>query len=249
MNAFKVWLRNYTAWKKNLLTSIVGDAVDPIIYFLGFGYGFRSLIGTINGVDYVSFIVPGIVMSSVMTGTSYECTFGSFTRISARKTYRSLLISPIMVEDLVIGELLWGITKGIMAAGFMLLFTGIFGYFTVHFVLLNLFNLILTSFVFASTSLFFTSISRSYDFFSYYFTAFISPMFVLSGVFFPTHSLPSWAIFLARLFPLTYSVEISRALYHLNFSWVIFLDFLFLLIWGSFFFVLALRFMKKKLIS
>jgi len=249
MKPFKVWLRNFTVWKKNFLTSLVGDAIDPLIYFLGFGYGFRALIGNVDGVDYVAFIVPGIIMSSAMTGTSYECTFGSFTRIAGRKTYRSLLIAPIMIEDFVIGEVLWGMTKGLLSAIVMMLFTIIFGYFPGWFIIFNILNILLTTFTFASTSLFFASISRSYDFFSYYFTAFISPMFILSGIFFPISSFPSWASFIARIFPLTYSVHLSRGIYTKTFSFFMIIDILFLLIWGSFFFYLSMKFMKKRLIN
>lgn len=249
MKVFKVWLRNFTAWKRNFLTSLVGDAIDPIIYFLGFGYGFRALIGNINGMDYVAFIVPGIIMSSAMTGTSYECTFGSFTRIAGRKTYRALLIAPIMIEDFVLGEVLWGMTKGFLSAIIMMLFTIIFGYFPGWFVFLNLLNILLTAFTFAATSLFFTSISRSYDFFSYYFTAFISPMFILSGIFFPITSFPSWASVIARFFPLTYSVDLSRQIYENAFSAIIILDILFLLLWGVFFLSFSVKFMKKRLIT
>ncbi len=249
MKPFKVWLRNFIAWKKNFLTSLVGDVIDPIIYFLGFGYGFRALVGNVNGVDYVAFIVPGIIMSSAMTGTSYECTFGSFTRIGGRKTYRALLIAPIMIEDFVIGEVLWGMTKGFISAIIMLIFTTIFGYFPGWVIILNILNIIITTFVFASTSMFFTSISRSYDFFSYYFTAFISPMFILSGIFFPLSSFPEWASFISRIFPLTYSVHLAREIYNGTFSPLLIVDVLFLLLWGSFFFYLSIKFMKKRLIT
>jgi lipooligosaccharide transport system permease protein len=249
MKPFKVWLRNFVAWKRNFLTSLVGDAVDPLIYFLGFGYGFKALIGNVNGMDYVAFIVPGIIMSSAMTGTSYECTFGSFTRIAGKKTYRALLIAPIMIEDLVIGEILWGMTKGFLAALIMMLFTMIFGYFPGWCIIFNILNILLTTFTFASTSLFFTTISRSYDFFSYYFTAFISPMFILSGIFFPINSLPSWTAFISRVFPLTYSVHLAREIYSKNLTPSLILDVFFLLIWGLIFFYLSMKFMKKRLIT
>lgn len=235
---FKTWLRNYLSWKKSVIASLVGDAIEPLIYFLGFGYGFRALIGNINGIDYISFLTPGVIMSSAMTGASYECTFGSFTRFFTRRNYDSIFITPVKVEEVVIGDILWGTAKGLLASIFTFTLAFILGYVR-GFDILILLNATLTAFLFSSSSLLFTSFSNSYTSFSYYFTVFISPMFVLSGVFFPVETFPRWAYYVSRLLPLTYSVEISRSIHRGEISPKLIIDVLILIslstlfVWGS----------------
>ena len=63
-----------------------------------------------------------------------------------------------------------------------------------------------------------TSIARSYDHFTYYFTLFISPMFLFSGTFFPLDNLPDWAKTVAFFLPLTYPVRVARHLFAGQFS-------------------------------
>lgn len=209
---FKVWLRNFLSWEKTFLANLLGDAIDPLIYFLGFGYGFRALVGNVNGVDYISFLAPGVIVSSAMTASSYECTFGSFTRFFTRKNYEPILTTPVKVYQLVLGDILWGTAKGLLASLFTFLIVFVLGYAKTSDILLIL-NAVLTAFTFSSSSLLFTSFSKSYNSFSYYFTVFISPMFVLSGVFFPVDILPEWAQYVSKLLPLTHCVEISRSIH------------------------------------
>ena len=72
--------------------------------------------------------------------------------------------------------------------------------------------------LFAEMAIFVASISPSYDFFNYYFTLVVTPMFLFSGIFFPLSQLPNWAQTLAWFSPLTHATELSRALFHGSFS-------------------------------
>jgi lipooligosaccharide transport system permease protein len=74
------------------------------------------------------------------------------------------------------------------------------------------FVVLLTGFVFASMGMLFTSFTRSWDFFSYYFTLFIAPLYFLSGIFFPLSTLPQWVTTIAWFNPLYHSVELTRGL-------------------------------------
>ena len=68
-------------------------------------------MGEINGVPYIKFIAPGIIASSAMFAATYECTYGTYVRMTFQKTFDAILATPVNINDLIAGELIWGATK------------------------------------------------------------------------------------------------------------------------------------------
>jgi len=101
----------------------------------------------------------------------------------------------------------------------------------------------------SSLAMFFTSKAPSYDFFSYYFTLVIAPMFLFSGIFFPLETFPLWIRALAWFTPLTHFVNISRELVLGGAAWTMIVDLLWLMVFTLALLTLAIRGVRKRVIS
>jgi lipooligosaccharide transport system permease protein len=182
------------------------------LYLLGLGFGLGTLVGTVGGIRYVEFVAPGMVMSSAMFAAAYECTYGAYVRMIHQKTYEAILATPLSLEDIVAGEILWGASKGIFNGTVMLAVVSLFGLAPSPWTVMVPLVIALLAWLFAGLSLVVAALARSFEFFNYYLTLVVTPMFLFCGVFFPLESLPAWAGGLARFLPLTYAVEATRAL-------------------------------------
>jgi lipooligosaccharide transport system permease protein len=207
-----VWLRNATVWRRNWKTSLVGSVGEPLLYFLGLGIGLGTLIPSVGGLPYLHYVAPGLIFSSVMYSTTIESTYSTFTKMEHQKVYASMILSPLTFSDIVLGEILWAMTKGLISGGTILLLSLAAGIGTVWPGLLCIPLILLAGLVFSSLGLIVTSFARSYDSFNYYFTLFIAPMFFFSGIFFPVERLGPVVEKLSLLFPLTHFVRLARAL-------------------------------------
>ncbi|HMK45273.1 MAG TPA: ABC transporter permease [Methanocella sp.] len=214
-----IWNRNYEVFKKFLVTSILPYFAEPLLFIMALGYGLGLFVGEIGGMSYAQFLAPGILSSSAMFAASYECTYSTFVRMNFQKTFDAILSTPVMVEDIVFGEMLWGATKSLISGACIFAVIFLLGLARPESALIILPTILLLGLMFASLSMLFTSIVPTIDSFNYYFTLMVSPMFLLSGVFFPTDSLPGLVRQLAWLLPLTHAVNIIRPAATGHYSW------------------------------
>ncbi len=211
--AVRVWERNLAVFRKYSLPSLVGPSTgEPLLYLLGLGFGLGTLVGMVGGQRYVEFVAPGMVMSSAMFAAAYECTYGAYVRMIHQKTYEAIITTPLSLEDVVAGDILWGASKATFNGTVMLLVVVLFGLARSPWTLAVPVVIALLALLFASLSLVVAALAKSFEFFNYYLTLVVTPMFLFCGVFFPLESLPPWAQALAKFLPLTYAVRATRAL-------------------------------------
>ncbi len=215
---FKVWRRDLVVWQKYLTVSLVANFGEPLLYLFAMGYGLGRFLQKFDGMSYPEFIAPAILVISVMNGASFETTFSSYTRMAVQKTFQGIAATPVTMDEVIGGEILWAATKSLITSSVIFLVLWVFQLIHSPWVLLMPFLMLAVGLLFASLGMLVTSFARSYDFFSYYFTLFISPMFVFSGTFFPLDPLPDWAQHLAHALPLTYAVKVARNLFAGNFT-------------------------------
>lgn len=80
--AFRVWQRHFTVYTKLYKSSFALNFVEPVLYLAALGLGLGAFVKEINGVPYINFIAPGIIASSAMFAASYECTYGTYVRMT-----------------------------------------------------------------------------------------------------------------------------------------------------------------------
>ena len=185
---------------------------EPFLYLLGLGFGLGRFIGEMDGIDYFAFLASGLVASSAMTSASYEGIYSAYTRMVPQKTYDGMLATPLEVDDIVAGEMLWCATKGCISGSSILLVAALLGAVTSAQALLCIPLLLLIGLAFAGPALAMSAIAPSYDFFSYYITLVITPMFILCGVFYPIGSLPDALQHAVQALPLTHAIALARPL-------------------------------------
>ncbi len=175
-----------------------------------------------------------------------------------QKTFDAIVATPVSVEEVVAGELLWGATRAMINATIVLVVIAVFGLITSPLFLLVPLIAFFGGLMFASMAMCFTAIAPNIDFFNYPTFLFLTPMFFLSGTFFPLTSLPSAAQGVAvTLLPLTHVVNVTRGIITghvepiLNFSpeALLPLSVVWLVVVTLFFFVLCINLMKKRLTS
>ena len=207
-----VWSRNYRVWRKLAAPSLLGNLADPMIYLLGLGYGLGALVETVDGVPYVHFLAAGMVCFSCMNTASFETLYSAFSRMHVQRTWEGLMNAPLALDDIVLAEMIWAASKATLSGCAILLVVALFG-FTHSALAVGVVPLIfLIGLCFSAMGLVVTALAPNYDFFMYYFTLFITPMALLSGVFFPLDQLPASLQAAAQLLPLSHAVALARPL-------------------------------------
>ena len=207
-----VWRRNLLVWRKLAVASVLGNLADPLIYVLGLGYGLGSFLPQVEGVSYVAFLAAGIVCSSTMNTASFEAMYSAFSRMHVQKTWDAIMNAPLELDDVVLAELVWAASKSVLSGLAILAVIWALGLSRSPLSLAVIALLPLIGLTFAALGLAITAMARSYDFFMYYFTLGITPMIMLSGVFFPLERLPAVFQTIAAFLPLSHAVALARPL-------------------------------------
>ena len=207
-----VWRRNLLVWRKLAIPSMLGNLADPMIFLFGLGYGLGAMMPAVQGVPYITFLAGGMVVSSTMYAATFESMYSAFSRMHQQKTWEGILNAPILLEDVVLGELVWATTKATLSGVSILVVVTALGIASPALALGVLPVIVLTGLAFGAVGLAMNALAPSYDFFMYYFTLVITPMSLLSGVFFPTDQLPAALQGVAALLPLYHAVALARPL-------------------------------------
>jgi lipooligosaccharide transport system permease protein len=253
---WKVWHRNFDVFTKTIKVNFLPSLLEPILYLLAFGFGLGGFIPSIQGQSYIAFIAPALVAISIMNGSFFECTFASFVRMYFQKTFDAIVATPVSVEEVVAGELLWGATRATFNTTIVLAVVAAFGLISSPLFLLVIPLAFFGGLMFASMAMCFTSIAPNIDFFNFPSFLFLTPMFFLCGTFFPLTSLPTAAQGIAMaVLPLTHIVNLTRGLVSghlestlgLNPTALIAVSFTWIIGVTVFFFIMSINLMKKRL--
>ncbi len=212
-----VFRRNLLVWRKLMLPSLVGNIAEPLITLVAFGYGLGALVGQVQMqgavLPYIVFLASGSICMSAMNAASFEALYSAFSRMHVQRTWDGIMNAPVQLDDVVMAEMLWAAFKSLFTTTVILLVMLALGISHSPWLLLALPLLALVGMVFASIALVFNALAKGYDFFTYYFTLFLTPTMFLSGVFFPREQLPGFMQAFAQWLPLTAAVELIRPLF------------------------------------
>ena len=203
--------RQYLVWRKVIWSSVTTNIANPILFLFAFGFGLGAVVDRMAGLSYLAFVVPGMMAYSAMFAASFETTVGSFARFDFQKTWDATLatgdLARAAARRSVLGDLqgddLGGVRPGRgCALGRVASFGG---------ALLSLPVILLGGFAFATCGLAATA-AKSWEFFSYFFTFWVTPMFIFSGVFFGVDRFPDYIEPIAWILPMTHLIEVVRPL-------------------------------------
>ena len=203
-----IYLREMLILRRKIIKTLMASAVSPALFLLAFGYGVGRG-AQVGGVDYLAFLLPGL-----LTMSSMNQSYGIATEINISrfyfKVFEEYLLAPIQRWEIILGETCYGITKGlipVLIIGLYSLLTGV----SLNFSLLFLIALVLHLAIFALLGFIAAMIVKSHSDQATINAFLITPMMFLSGTFFPVEQMPLAIKAVASIFPLTYSTQLIRA--------------------------------------
>ncbi len=212
-----VFLRNLLVWKKLAIPSLVGNIAEPLMWLVAFGYGMGALVGQVQvggtKVPYILFLASGSICMSAMNAASFEALYSAFSRMHVQKTWDGIMNAPISLDNVVMAEMMWAAFKAMFTVTAILGVMLALGISHASKLLVAWPVLLGAGITFSCIALIFNALAKGYDFFTYYFTLFLTPMMFLSGVFFPREQLPYAVRAVSDWLPLTNAVEIVRPLF------------------------------------
>jgi lipooligosaccharide transport system permease protein len=229
-HALSVWRRNATMYRQTWTWNILPNFFEPVLYLVALGIGVGAYISEMGGLSYLEFLAPGLVCVSAMNGASFEVTYNIFVRMNFEKAYDSMLTTPLEPDDVLAGEILWALTRSTIYGGIFFVVIVAFGLAPLPSSLLVVPLIPLAGLLFASIGIAFTLRIPTIDLFSFYFTLFITPLFLFSDVFFPIEErLSGGWLWLAEALPLLHPVRLARAAFSGEFRPVLLWDLAYLL--------------------
>ena len=212
-----VFLRNLLVWRKLAIPSLVGNIAEPLMWLVAFGYGMGALVGTVKvegtPVPYILFLASGSICMSAMQAASFEALYSAFSRMHVQKTWDGIMNAPVNLDDIVLAEMLWAAFKSLFTVTAILGVMLVLGISYSPKLLMAWPVLLGAGITFSCIALIFNALAKGYDFFTYYFTLFLTPMMFLSGIFFPLDQLPPLVRAVSEWLPLTNAVDLVRPMF------------------------------------
>ena len=190
--------------------TLVPPAVTMSLYFVIFGSLIGPRIGSMDGLDYIQFMIPGLIMMSVITN-SYANVVSSFYSVKFQKSIEELLVSPMPNWAILVGFVMGGVTRGILI-GCIVFCVSLFFYpaFSIVNPMLTVLVLLLTSILFSLMGFINAIFADSFDDISIIPTFVLTPLIYLGGVFYSINILPDIWRNISMANPMLYVVNTFR---------------------------------------
>ena len=213
MSPYEQWIAFLTIMRKEVrrylriwTQTLLPSAITMSLYFLIFGTLIGSRIGTMGGVSYMEFVVPGLIMMAIITNT-YANVVGSFFGAKFNNSVEELLVSPTPTYVIVLGYAAGGVSRGILVS---IIVTSVALFFTdldIHNWLVVIGVVSLTSISFSLLGLINAVFANTFDDVNIVPTFVLTPLTYLGGVFYSLDLLPDFWASISQINPLVYVVN------------------------------------------
>ncbi len=251
--SYHVWQRNRDVFKRLWRAELVPPVIEPVFFILAMGLGLGAYVELEGKQDYIQFLVPGMLAIFPMFAAIGECLWGAFFRMNRQGTYHAIISTPVSVEDLTGGEILWGATRMAMSTVFILaivaIFSPVYDLYRSPLILLVPFVALGAGITFSAVTLWYTAMAPSINSLNYFFTLFITPTFWFGGAFFPPDKLPEGIRVAAWFIPTTHLVNVYRGLVEGEPRWSHLGDLAWLAVVGAVFTYVTVAAMRRRLIT
>jgi lipooligosaccharide transport system permease protein len=214
LRSLEYWAYQYKrTWRGSVITTLL----SPVLFLAAMGLGLGTLVnrartGGVGGVDYLTFLAPGLLAASAMQTAVTESTYPVMASIKWIKTYHAMLATPLGVLDVMAGHLIWIAIRVFLSSSVYLAVMALFGATRSALALLALPAAVLTGMAFSTPVVAFAAARDNDAGFAALFRFGITPMFLFSGVFFPIRQLPPVLEHIAYATPLWHGVDLCRGL-------------------------------------
>jgi ABC-2 type transport system permease protein len=189
--------------------TILPPAITMTLYFVIFGNLIGKRIGQMDGIDYMSFIVPGLVMMSVITN-SYGNIVSSFFGAKFSKHIEEMLVSPMPNYVILFGHVLGALARGLLVGSIVTIIALFFSEIHVHNIWIVISTVVLTSVVFALAGFINACFATKFDDIAIIPAFILTPLTYLGGVFYSISLLPDFWQTVSKFNPVLYMVNAFR---------------------------------------
>jgi ABC-2 type transport system permease protein len=189
--------------------TLVPPAITMTLYFVIFGALVGSRIGDMGGFSYMEFIVPGLIMMSVITN-SYSNVASSFFSAKFQRNVEELLVAPVPNYIIVLGYVGGGVARGILVGLIVSLLSLFFVDIKVHHLFILMSTVVLTATLFSLAGLINAVYAKTFDDISIIPTFVLTPLTYLGGVFYSLSLLPEFWQYVSKVNPIVYMVNAFR---------------------------------------
>ncbi len=219
-----VWVRHWRVYSDTFVANATPAVLEPVFFLLAVGLGVGRFVDTeFAGLDFASFMAPGVLAMTCVYTASFEATYGTWVRLRFQQTYEAMRATPLTVRDIFAGELLWCATKGALFGTIVGLVLLAFGKIVSPYALLIPVFGFVTAMAFGGLALTVTSLVKNMNHFQFYFTIGLTPLVFFSGLMFPVNTLPDALQGLAYALPMFHVIESFRLIIsgtnHVTVSW------------------------------
>jgi ABC-2 type transport system permease protein len=204
-----IWIKECIRFLRIWVQTLVPPAITMTLYFVIFGSLIGSRIGEMGGFSYMEFIVPGLIMMSVITN-SYSNVASSFYSTKFQKSIEELLVAPVPNYIIVLGYMGGGMARGMLVGLIVTIVSLFFVDIQIHNVFVIIATVGLTSAVFALGGLINAVYANSFDDISIIPTFVLTPLTYLGGVFYSITLLPEFWQGVSQVNPIIYMVNAFR---------------------------------------
>jgi lipooligosaccharide transport system permease protein len=217
--SLRIVQRNAVVYRRVWRGSLFASFLQPTLYLMALGFGVGSLIdprrvpSIPGGGSYLQFLAPGLLAAACMQVGSFESSWPVTGKILWRRNYHAMLATPLAIDDLIVGELLWIAIRLTTVGTAFILVASAFGVMRIApATLLAVLFAVLTGLAFSAPIMAYAATLKSGNNFNVVFRFIITPMFMFSGVFFPVDRLPPLVQWIAEASPLYHGVQLVRGL-------------------------------------
>src|ERR1700736_3256432 len=211
-NAWRVFRRNLQAWQKYAWSSVAINIVEPFAYFLALGFGLGAYFSLTGYGSLVQFMAPGFLGLTALNTATFDASWGCFERRVFNGVYESMVTAPVDPLEIAAGEYLWQAFRAVLYGCLFLGVITALGLVHSWWALMCPLVLAISGLLFSIPALFISMIVKTQEHLFYYFSFVVTPMSMISGVFFPLDKLPHWLATIAWWTPLYHAVNIFRSL-------------------------------------
>ncbi len=209
--SFYIVIRHWLVYRKDFLANISPTLADPLFLIISLGLGLSGFVSEINGQRYIVFLAPGLVAISALMTSFFETSYNAYIRLTYEGVYKAMMTSPIGPRDIATGELLWVALKGGVMSCIIASLMALFNLFSWTAIPALTIVGSLIGLCCGSLGIIATTLVRNINQFQTVYSFVISPMYFLSGIFFPVgESTPIWLYAIIQLSPLFHGVRVLQ---------------------------------------
>lgn len=213
----RVLEHNLTVFRKTWLSVSALSLVSPLLFLAAMGLGLGSLVrrsggGSVEGVSYVRFLAPGLLVATAMQTAARDTTYPIMARLRWNRVYEAMLASPLAVGEILAGEVAWLGIRLLMTSALFFAAMACFGVLHSPVAVLAVPVATLTGLAFGVPILAFSATQRTDLGFAVIERFVVLPLLLLAGTFFPIGQLPGGVQAVVWLTPLSHGVVLARQL-------------------------------------